>query len=364
MSPRVRQTPGTARYAAYDLDSRQVLRGAAPAKSAFSTFCYVNTDTFGGIGTTVMPGSEVIDWGILGGTMGTKCAGLSPIVTHLDFAYTTDSLDPSLGGPGADLTLTFYTGYQGFAQDSGNCPVATFAFTGLPGTTGASSFGQNYVISVDLTGGDEFCLPDGRFGFGYRSNGDSGPVLCLSDGAAACTGNDGHLDIWVPDTKGLGSTLFFFSPPFIGSFYLRVGRADLSAVPASAVVRNAVPNPANSLACTAPVLGDTLTATVTAPLGYLSAFCFAFDSPTQIALGGGQVLLCLDLGGQGELLSGAGLPAAPIAPGAGGEPRFELEVPIPKNVDFCGFTFCLQALCAFGVTPFALTSACDLTVGG
>ena len=88
----------------YDFTKRQVVDSAAPEKNAITTFCYVNTDT-SGFYTTVSEGRELLDWGILGGTASTKCAGLSPIVTELAFAYGTESLDPSLGGPGASLTL-------------------------------------------------------------------------------------------------------------------------------------------------------------------------------------------------------------------------------------------------------------------
>ena len=352
----------------YDITRRRTVPARSPKKTSVSTHCYVNTDSVG-FYTTVCPSSEAIDWGVLGGTMTTKCAGLSPIVSSIVFGYGTSALDPSLGGPGAALTLTFYEGYQGFGGDSGNCPVASFAFTGLPGFSGSSTqAGTSYTVHVDLTGGNEFCLPDGRFGFGYSADVISGPLMCLtSDGAGGlepCTGNQDAFDVWLPDTKGVHSGTFFFSGSDFSSWYAQIARADLSSLPSTVAIRNASPNPPNSLTCTAPVLGETLTATITAPLGYLSAVCFAFDSPVQLPLGGGQVLLCLDLGGNGELLSGAGLAADPVAPGPGGEPRFELEVPLPKNLDYCGFTFCIQALCAFGVTPFALTSACDLTLGG
>ena len=75
------------------------------------------------------------------------------------------------------------------------------------------------------------------------------------------------------------------------------------------------------------------------------------------------MLLCLDLGGSGELLTGGGKTGS-AAGTLGGSPAFEMSLPLPTNVDFCGFTMTLQGLCAFGVTPFALTSACDFTLGG
>ena len=359
---------GNSKRLVYDYAERRVVRNGAPKKNTLSTFCYVNTDTVN-IYTSGESGKEIIDWGVLGGTMSTKCAGLSPVVTQFNFAYGTSTADTSIGGPGAALTLTFYTGWKGYGDDSGNCPAATFAFTGLPGYSGSSTgLGSVYRVSVDVSSGGEFCMPDGRFGYGYRGDGQTGPLLCLTgDGAGGpepCTGNEPVFDVWVPDTKGFHAGTFFFSGASnILSWYGQIARADLSGTPASVVERNCPPNQPSSLLCTAPVLGDVLTATITSPPGYLSAFCFAFDSPAKLTLGGGQVLLCLDLGGMGELLSGAGLAATPAGT-VGGSPQYTCDIPLPKNVDYCGFTFCMQALCAFGVTPFALTSACDLTIGG
>ena len=138
----------------YDFASNRVVRAGVPKKRAVGTFCYINTDTLGFF-TAPDVGEEYIDWGILGGTMTTKCAGLSPIVTNFNFAYASYAQDTSVGGPGAALTLTFYTDYVPGGVDSGNCPVASFAFDGLPGFSGASTgLGSAYFVSVDLSGGN------------------------------------------------------------------------------------------------------------------------------------------------------------------------------------------------------------------
>ena len=354
----------------YDLARNRALRGAAPTKRAVASYCYVNTDT---AGFTFLPDpvEELIDWGILGGTMTTKCAGLSPIVTNFDFAYATSTTDTSAGGPGAALTLTFYTGYSGFGDDSGNCPVATFSFAGLPGFSGSSTgFGVAYFVSVDVTGGGEFLMPDGKFGYGYRGDGNTGPLLCLTGdgagGAEPSTGNVDRFDVWVPDTKGVHAFTWggLCGPPCnFASWHGSLARAHLASSPAMVQTRSIAPNPPNSLMCSAARLGENLEATLVCPPGYTSGFFFAFDTPIQLVLSGGQVLLCLDLGGSGELLTGGGQ-SGTAAGTLGGSPAFTLKTPMPLNVDFCGFTMTLQGLCAFGVTPFALTSACDLTLGG
>lgn len=355
------------KHMTYDYANHKVVRHGAPQKRFIATFCYVNTDT-AGFFTSVSPGTEYIDWGILGGTATTQCAGLSSIVSNFNFAYASSSIDTSVAGPGAALTLTFYTNWTGFGADSGNCPIATYAFSGLPGFSGTSTgIGSAYAFTVDLSGGFEICMPDGRFGYGYRStDGNTGPLLCFTgDGAGgleAATGNQDVFDIWIPDTKGVNLGSFFFGGPpnNFSSWYGQIARADLSGSPSSVTMRNDPfgCNKPNSLICSTAPLGGTLSVTVCCPPGYLLAFLFAFDTSFPgLKLGGGQVLLCLDLGGSGELLGGPG--ATPIGGGL-----FTFSSGVPKNLDLCGFKFCMQAICAFGVTPFALTSACDFCVGG
>jgi hypothetical protein len=351
----------------YDFANQKVVRNGTPDKRFIATFCYINTDTVGFFTSTTV-GTEFIDWGILGGTATTQCAGLSDIVSNFNFAYASSTPDTSVAGPGASLTLTFYTNWTGFGADSGNCPVATFAFSGLPGFSGTSTgIGSGYLFTVDLSGGFEICLPDGRFGYGSRGDGNTGPLLCLTGdgvgGLEPLTGNEDAFDIWTPDTKGVNVGTFWFggAPNNFSSWYGAIARADLSSSPATVAMRNDPfgCNKPNSLICSPAVMGGTLCITVCCPPGYLAAFLFAFDTAFPgVKLGGGQVLLCLDLGASGELLGG---PAA--TPVGGGLFKFG-PAPVPKNLDLCGFKFCVQAICAFGVTPFALTSACDFCLGG
>lgn len=364
----VRPARRPVRELVYDLAERRVVHHGAPHKRATGVFCYVNTDTVG-FYTSPDPGHEYIDWGILGGTQTTTCLGLSDIVSDFSFAYATSSLDTSLGGPGAALTLTFYTGWQGQGTDSGNCPVASFAFSGLPGFSGTSTgIGSVYSFTVDVSGGNEFCMPDGRFGYGYRGDGKTGPLLCLTgDGAGGpepLTGNEDDFEEWVPDTKGVFIPHFISQPMGFLSWYGTIARADLSGTPAQLVLRDGGgTNKPGSLNASGAALGTTMDLSLVGHPGYLQGLLFAFDTPGSFALAGGQVLLCTDGGGSGELLSGAGLLGTPAGT-VGGCPRWQASVPLPKNLDFCGFSLCLQGLTAFGVTPFALSSALDVTLGG
>jgi len=126
---------------------------------------------------------------------------------------------------------------------------------------------------------------------------------------------------------------------------------------ASAAFRNGGTNPASFVVTDTPDLGGSLDfeADLTTT-GHLSAYFFAFDTPVSLALGAGQTLLCFDLGGNGELLTGAG-----IGPVAG--PVAMVSVPVPNWPCLNGNPLCIQALHAFGVAPFALSNAQDCVLG-
>lgn len=118
-------------------------------------------------------------------------------------------------------------------------------------------------------------------------------------------------------------------------------------------LRNAGPNPA-SYAASAPVLGETWTATVDlATTGHALAQLIGFDSTADVTLGAGQRLLCLDLGGSGELL---GIPAAP-------GPLASFSVAVPFEPSLSGRVIPTQAVHLGGVMPFALSNAQDLSFG-
>ncbi len=125
---------------------------------------------------------------------------------------------------------------------------------------------------------------------------------------------------------------------------------------ALAASRNAGANPSSYL-CLPPAFGGTFVAAVDlATTGHAFALLFAFAAPADVALPGGQHLLCLDTLGAGELLGGAGL-----GPAAG--PLAIFQAPVPASLALCNLTLSSQAIHFGGVQPFALSNAQDLSLG-
>ena len=117
--------------------------------------------------------------------------------------------------------------------------------------------------------------------------------------------------------------------------------------------RNAGSNPVSFSASEARI-GETLTFTASPFVtGHDQALVIGFDSPASITLSGGQVLLCLDLGGNGELVN-TGFQSGPFA-------SFDLVVPYVNSL--VGSVVCTQAIHAFGTPGFALSNAQDLRIG-
>jgi hypothetical protein len=113
-----------------------------------------------------------------------------------------------------------------------------------------------------------------------------------------------------------------------------------------------------SFQCAPLTFGGALSATVHlgATTGHSSALLIAFDSKINVLLGGGQRLLCVDLGGGGELFTGAGL--GPVA-----GPMAVFSGSVPNDLGFCNFEMTAQAIHFGGVIPFALSNAQDITIG-
>ena len=126
---------------------------------------------------------------------------------------------------------------------------------------------------------------------------------------------------------------------------------------AAFALRNGGSNPATYFTSGA-VLGGTFSAAVDNNVaGETTSVLFAFDTAVSVTLAGGQTLLCADLGGNGELFTGAGL--APTS-SLGGLDTYSL--PVPGLPSLCGVVLRSQAI-QFGVPPFTLSNAQDLTLG-
>ena len=125
-------------------------------------------------------------------------------------------------------------------------------------------------------------------------------------------------------------------------------------VPSQTASRNGGTNPASLGLGGQPSIGTSMILTVDlTTTGHSQAAVFGFDTSFNFTLSGGQTLLCLDLGGSGELLFQAPQPG-PVA---------AFSIPVPNNPAFCGFELCVQAIHFGGVVPFALSDAIDMTVG-
>ena len=113
--------------------------------------------------------------------------------------------------------------------------------------------------------------------------------------------------------------------------------------------RNAGSNPA-SYAAEAPVLGSVWNASLDlTSTGHSSGQVVIFSAAASLTLGQGQVLL----------VGGSRLASLPMMSGS----VLNFSANIPNNMALLGTTFYTQGVHLFGVQPFALSNAQDLTVG-
>lgn len=101
--------------------------------------------------------------------------------------------------------------------------------------------------------------------------------------------------------------------------------------------------------------GNDLRFTVdTSTTGHTHALVLGFDSPVELTLGAGQTLLGLSLLGSGEIFN-TGFVEGPLA---------TIDLAVPDAPQLVGLEVFTQAVHAFGATPFALSNAQDLKIGG
>lgn len=220
--------------------------------------------------SSLLSGNTVLDDGRLPSTSspGPNTGSLNTYrVTSFQIGYCTRELDVTFGGPGATVDVSFWEDYDDCANLAfAGPPTASFQITGLPAsaTLGALSC---YIITIDLTGGNEFHLKadaNGAYdglpaldGFGYglampnqtgTTTATVGGFLIAGDltppgdcGAGAATyynnpvaPNGTGLDndnLFARDGTNPGQTLgcFFFGPPpaIHGGYYMRI-TGDLS----------------------------------------------------------------------------------------------------------------------------------------
>jgi len=356
------------------MSTGEIVRGDAGEKTAGVANAFTNTDTSGffGVGavTNTATGNlvEWLDFGAYTADTG------SDIVGEFTFGYGTSVTDALAGGPGATVTLRFYDGITGFCADSGAAPTATFEFTGLPGGPGGGA-GAGWLITVDLTGGFEFCGSGQaqNFGFGFTTEDDTAADGTRDTGPLLCYAGDISDPVNIPDSNGqqdifdewdetpesnlcLGTFFFGGAPNNFSSWYLTVETADTSgAANADSSFRNGTGvNPANYTVSAPPVLGGAFQASDTQTNGGLGVFIVGYAPPLTLNPQFGEVLVNIADPG-GEQLAGFNGPYV-FASGTA-----SITIPVPKNLNLCGVGLATQTV-EFG-GGVQLHNAQDLTVG-
>ena len=341
-------------FVADDSGARGSVRAAKRATSVHAKLqagsaCFDN-DRYAGIVYDMLPNQELVDWG-------TKACGTGTVET-LTYGMQTTNLAVEHGGPGHRIGLRLFAGATGGAPGQLGTLVAEYT---LQGDYGTPPGGLLATAFLQVTLPTPLALPDGPFAWSYFSiESATDPTMVLTDGAPCAggaadpvTGTYDCLGDWNYPAGGPGGFFFASVRPAAGhsSLFLRLNETD--AVVASATPRSAAANP-DVYTADAPTLGATWNASVdTSVTGHDFALVFGFDSPSTLPLGGGQVLLALDLGGSGEQLAQS-IAAGPLA---------SFTATVPTNPALAGAEIYTQAVLLGGVVPFALSNAVDLVVG-
>ena len=351
----------------YDVATGQVTRIVRPGQRSgsfaeaplggaqrASVLSFNNTLTTGYF-TSGTLGNEFVDWA-------TKATGLT-VTTAVIFGYATTVDDPSIGGPGASLDLSFYSGTTGF------CTLGTetdrFQFTGLPGRTASvpPGFGVGYCVTAFL-GSQGISVPDGRIGWGYcmlDSDGAGGSLTGpLMTDFGTNTGWNDAFDSWgsCPASTGTCAGTFFFGgcstgmvpPPPTGTpcASFKLGLAEwVPAVQAACAARNAGNNPAVFVVTNPPEIGGTFSVALPG-FGAMTVTAGPIPNPGFPLTGKvfGRLLCAPPMLGPIQIVVGS------------------LTLPIPNDVTLEGLTVCTQAALAVGGGKFSLTNAQDCVFGG
>lgn len=323
-------------HATYDLKTGEVNK-----QKAGGIACWSNTDTsyfFSFPGST----GGVDEWTAIGDNSASNeaagCAGGTGIISCFSFGYASNVLSTSVGGPGVTYGTTFYSG--SVLGSTAGTAQSGLLFSGLPGATAPGTSVPGWLITVPLTGGFEFCLPDGAFGFGtvFFSAG-TGPLLCYAGNGAGGADGNGMIDAfdWYSPPAISGGTLlgsfFFGGAPFdFSSWYVTLQEEDGSCGTATTSVEPLDGGGLNPLGYTGStaVINANYTGTCTTPTG-VGSFCFLLynlgaNVPADFTLTLGGLLQEIEI-----------LPApvtGSITTFVAGSASFTLAV--PKNLSLCG----------------------------
>lgn len=339
---------GQIQHATLHAATGELVKDGAQQKAATLITTWANTDGSGWYSRSTGRVEEWLDWGVLN-------SSVSDIVGAYQFAYATTAMSTSIGGPGVSICTDFYAGATGWCalSGSGTSPDAEFCWTGLPGVTSGGNNG--WIITVTLSGGFEFQMPNGPFGYSNKLvDFASGPLLCYAgtvSGAPDANGSEDVFDVYVPDVTTVtqcGSYWFGGAPSNYSSWWMYIQQADNSTLATSTLYCGSGVNLGGFSVTGDAVLGGTFSLSLThsRALGLL----FGYASPLTFPYKGQEILVNFT-DPNGELLGN---------PGAFGSPAiFNLGVPI--NLFLCGFTVYVQAVSAGGGVDLHCAYAC--TVG-
>lgn len=176
--------------------------------------CFDNSCTSGFF---FQPGiKEVLDWGVKG------CA-TTGIIGAFDVAYATTTIGA------ISIEVAVYDGTTGFGPAGLGVEVARFLLAGLPGSISGTP--AAFLVSVDLSGGGEFCLDDGSIGWSYCFK-DAGTGPLLID-VSVCGPSTGIIDAFdrysnCPASSNVYEGTFFFGGGAndFSSFYITLYESD------------------------------------------------------------------------------------------------------------------------------------------
>jgi len=303
--------------------------------------CFDNSSSYGSWSLFNNVADEIVDWGV-------KNCDQTDVIVNFTFSYKTYADDPSLGGPGAAMTWTLYEGTDGFGNLG--TEVASFSFSGLPGTMnpGSPSW-PTYYITVEF-GKNPLVVPDGNIGWGYMNDdGQSGPVLALAPNATL--GTRDALDVYTPGpaTNGNYTGTFHWSGVFQASFLFLITEAPADLLAQTTIVNGSGVNPLLFSTITQPVLGSNWLSQVDIS-GYP-------NSPASV-VAASPVPITPVLTWWGEAL------IDPTAPGYGLDYGYSLHsIQLPLWPDLAGLTYHTQAGIFLGGGSIVLTNGVDLTFG-
>ncbi|MFT5290014.1 MAG: hypothetical protein ACI8QS_000896 [Planctomycetota bacterium] len=334
-------------YATGTLTKDSAVDTAQIGVNAASAVSYQN-DCTSGFFTSVPLGEERVDWGL-------KAGSQSTIVDSFAFAYATDALDPGAAGPGANVDINIYAGTNGFG--SLGTLEGAFSFTGLPGSPDGVSIAA-FIVTVDLAGGFDFCLPDGQVGYGYCTTdpGSTGPLI-IDVNDVNCNGNgvfDGFDVYTCPASTGTYVNTLFFGGSPTASFYMVINEDDGSEV--ATTVEN-FGNGTNPVvlgdAGLPPILGTNYAPTVdTGATGHAISACVYYRGslpPGTLIIGAGEVIV--------DPTSGNDFSNIVVGTGVN-----DHSVLVPKELSLVGMNYTVQAIMYGGVPP-VLGNALDIHLG-